>query len=316
VKGGRGNIIRLKLKYLSLILAVFLCAAAPGKINPSKGPGNRKADYGEVQSLIRKSLNREIANENPGEIELFFLGVALYGKQDVFMRETLYAQEIFEERYAEAYGGSRASHSLSLINNKKTSKRHLFANKDNLSEILSFLGEKMGDEDILFIYFTSHGSRDHKLSLILPSQFRSGLDSKEIRSMLDDADIPWRVLVVSACFSGGFIPELEAPNSIVATAADADHSSFGCTDTRNFTYYGEALFKRQMKEGMDLVDALNGIPPIIIEMEAEQGYEHSNPQLSIGEDFLKHWEKYKADLAARLEERTQVSTKPKPKKRW
>ena len=304
------------MKYLSLILAIFLCAAAPGKINPSKGPGNRKADYGQVQSLIRESLNREIADENPGEIELFFLGVALYGKQDVFMRETLYAQEIFEDKNLKMYGRTKSSHSLSLINNKKTARRHLFASKENLTEVISFLGEKMGEEDILFIYFTSHGSRDHKLSLILPSYLRGGLNSEEIRTMLDNADIPWRILVVSACFSGGFIPNLESPKTIVASAADADHSSFGCTDTRNFTYYGEALFKRQMKEGMDVVDALNGIPPIIIEMEAKQGYEHSNPQLSIGEDFLEHWEKYKQDLMRRLEETPQESSKPKPKKRW
>ena len=53
--------------------------------------------------------------------------------------------------------------------------------KENIAEILKFLGKKMGQDDILFIYFTSHGSRSHKLSMTLPRQFRNNLDSEEIR---------------------------------------------------------------------------------------------------------------------------------------
>ena len=299
-----------------MLLAFFLCAAAPSKVNPSRGPSQARKDYSAVQSLVRKSLNSEIASENPGEIDLFFLGVALYGDQDVFMRETLYAHNLFEDRYHDLYGSGKKSFGLSLVNNIKTANRYLFATKENIAEILKLLGKKMGEEDILFIYFTSHGSRSHKLSMTLPKQFRNNLDSKEIRTMLDDADIPWRMLIVSACFSGGFIPGLESPKTLVATAADPNHSSFGCTDTRNFTYYGEALFKRQLNEGTGLLDSLYRMPPIIKVMEDEQGYKNSNPQMVIGDDFLEHWQKYQDDLRERLTYRKEERPKRPPKRGW
>ena len=87
-------------------------------------------------------MNSEIANENPGEIDLFFLGVALYGDQDVFMRETLYAHNLFEDRYHDLYGFGKKSFGLSLVNNVKTANRYLFASKENIAEILKFLGKK------------------------------------------------------------------------------------------------------------------------------------------------------------------------------
>jgi len=46
--------------------------------------------------------------------------------------------------------------------------------------------------------------------------------------MLVDSNIKWKVLVVSACYSGGFVEPLKDANTVVITAADDKSSSFGC----------------------------------------------------------------------------------------
>ena len=62
--------------------------------------------------------------------------------------------------------------------------------------------------------------------------------------ILDESHIRWRVIIVSACYSGIFIPVLKNDSTLIMTAADSRHSSFGCDDTRDLTYFGEALLQR------------------------------------------------------------------------
>ena len=50
------------------------------------------------------------------------------------------------------------------------------------------------------------------------------------------------VIVISACYSGGFIDALKDERTLVMTAARADRTSFGCSDDSDFTYFGRALF--------------------------------------------------------------------------
>ena len=65
------------------------------------------------------------------------------------------------------------------------------------------------DDDVLFLYLTSHGSEDHRFALeFWPLRLRD-LDPPTLRQMLDAAGIRWRIIVVSACYSGGFIEPLK-----------------------------------------------------------------------------------------------------------
>lgn len=51
------------------------------------------------------------------------------------------------------------------------------------------------------------------------------------------------VVVVSACFSGVFIPALAAPNRLVMTAARPDRTSFGCTEDDKYPYFDACLLQ-------------------------------------------------------------------------
>ena len=90
---------------------------------------------------------------------------------------------------------------------------------------------------------TAHGDREHRLSASQPPLALASLTPTALARMLQDCGVKWRVIVVSACYAGGFIEPLRDDNTIVITAAAADRTSFGCEPGRDFTYFGEAYFR-------------------------------------------------------------------------
>src|SRR3546814_1766943 len=84
------------------------------------------------------------------------------------------------------------------------------------------------DEDLLLLYLTMHGTEDHELAVTFPPLLEEWITPPQLRAALDDAGIRNRVVVISACFSGGFIPDLRDARTLVITAARADRASFGC----------------------------------------------------------------------------------------
>lgn len=217
---------------------------------------------------------------NPDKTDLYFVSFAGDAKQDVFMREALYTQRLFDDSY------DTEGRSVALVNNQKTTAKNLVASNENLERTLKVMGRKMDEDDVLYLYLTSHGSRDHQLSIDFPPHTVKDFGAFEIRRMLDEAGIKWRVVVVSACFSGGFVEPLKSPYTVIATAADANQASFGCSDDRNFTYFGEAIFERQMARGVGIIPALDGARDIVLSMEKSGGFEPSNPQLWWGNSVL------------------------------
>ena len=51
-------------------------------------------------------------------------------------------------------------------------------------------------------------------------------------------------------------PGEEGP-AIVMTAADAEHTSFGCAPERDWTYFGDAFFHHSLHPGSDFESAFN-----------------------------------------------------------
>ena len=138
------------------------------------------------------------------------------------------------------------------------------------------------NEDVLFLYLTSHGSREHELSVSFWPLALNDITPEKLRTMLDDAGIKWRVIVVSACYSGGFIKALENDNTLIATASAADKTSFGCSNDAEFTYFGEALFKNQLAHQHSFITAFQNAQTEISKREQAEKIEASQPQLSIG----------------------------------
>jgi len=223
--------------------------------------------------LIEKEL-AAIEPGRPGVPELYFVGFAPDGSQDVFVREMRYVRDLFQARYA------TRGRSTMLASGETTLSEHPLATATNLRRVLERIGAAMNDhEDVLFLFVSAHGDRDHQLSA-----WQRGLDPQllnptALARMLNDAGIRSRVVVVSACYSGGFIEPLRDEDSMIITAASADRTSFGCEHGSDFTYFGRAFFREGLGGTRSFAQAFTLAKEAVTRQETEEGKEPSQPQL-------------------------------------
>ena len=228
-----------------------------------------------------KVLERELAAVKPGRrgvIDIYFIGIGGYADQDVFMKEINAVSRLFQERFAT--GGK----TIRLVNNRKTLDSSPVASVTSLRASLMRVGEVMDkDEDLLFLFLTSHGSQTHRFSLDLwPLQLQE-LEPVKLRALLDESGIRNRVIIVSACYSGGFVNSLKDENTLVISASAVDKNSFGCSNEAEWTYFGKAYFDEALRKTHSFVDAFESAKPVIAEWEKKEGYIASEPQMALGE---------------------------------
>lgn len=234
------------------------------------------------QNDLVRQATESLLPERAGVIDLFFLGVAGYADEDVFMNEVKLAKQLFDAKF------DTKDRSLMLINNSKTVEALPLANAHNLESAVIAIAETMDlEEDIFFLMLSSHGSKDHKLTIDYYPLEMNDIDPVEIKRTLDNAGIKWRVIVVSACYSGGFIEPLIDENTLIMTASDKDNNSFGCGHDGDYTYFGEALFGKSLNEERDFSTAFYGARKDIEAREIEESLEASMPQIRIGRNIEK-----------------------------
>lgn len=232
------------------------------------------------QSKLLENLSDDLVEGKQGQTDLFFIGFAGDADEDVFMNEALAAQNIVK-KYFDAYGRS-----MTLINNNETLENVPLANGHNLKYSISKAAELMNkEEDILLLFLTSHGSEDHYLSANLPPFKLNNINASNIKQALDDAGIKWRIIIISACYSGGFIEPLAGPSTLLITAASADRNSFGCGHDGKYTYFGDAYFEKGLKQTKSFVKAFDQASKIISTKEKEDGFKNSDPQISVGTEI-------------------------------
>lgn len=238
---------------------------------------NREETFYLQPTLLARELDAVEASKQDG-ISLYYVGAAGYADQDVFMKEVQYVGALFKRRFG------TAGHSVMLINNAKTLNTRPIASVTSLGLSLKRIGAMMDrNKDILFLYLTSHGSKEHKFSLDFgPMQFKD-LNPKELRKLLDESGIKRRIVVVSACYSGGFIDALKDENSLVITSAAADKTSFGCSNDADFTYFGKAFFDEALRNTDSFIDAFDLAKPMIAAREKKDDFEPSDPRIFVGD---------------------------------
>ncbi len=226
--------------------------------------------------LIERAL-AAIAPGRSGRHELYFVGFAPDASEEVFLHEMRFVRDEFDERFG------TAGHSIALVSSQDALEEFPIASGTNLSRALARVGEQMNaDEDTLFLFLSAHGYQDHRLSAVQPPLELSPLTPTALGRMLQDSGIKWRVIVVSACYSGGFIEPLRDDNTIVITASSAERSSFGCESGRDFTYFGEAYFRDALARTTSFTKAFELARSIVAEREAKEKLEPSLPQMWVG----------------------------------
>jgi len=247
--------------------------------------GKRLPDPLEVGLLRQGQLLSEALDAVPTSTpaaELYSLTVAGDGQQSVFLREVKYVDALLAERFA-AYG------QISLVNHRDHLADRPLATRENLSRAIRTLSERSGEEDLIFVYLTSHGSADHQLALAQPRLELEDLPADELATLMEPLAERNKIIVISACYSGGFIEPLKSPHTLVIAAARADRVSFGCSEESDFTYFGRALFDEALQQTRDIVEAFTLAQARVAEREQADHYQASEPQIWAPEQVVEHW---------------------------
>jgi hypothetical protein len=220
-----------------------------------------------------------LAPQRPGHPDLFVLGLAGDGTEDVFRNEVLHLRELAARRL-DADGRV-----LLLANHPDQAPQRPLprASLANLRTALAGIGAAMDrDQDLLLLYLTTHGTEDHELLLRRDGAEDDLLDAGEIRQALDEAGIRHRVVAISACYSGGLIRGLEDPDTLLLTAARHDRTSFGCGNDSVATFFGRAWLVDGLNGSTDFEAAFNQARLSIAGREQAEALRPSRPQKARG----------------------------------
>jgi hypothetical protein len=209
--------------------------------------------------------------------EVYFVGGAGWSDQTVFLSEVHSARNAFERRY------DVDGHALVLANDPAADEDEAELTETTLRAALGAVANEMNrEDDVLFLYLTSHGSQQG-LALGYASGMHATLAPRVLRTMLDDAGIRWRVVVVQGCESGVFLDALASETTVVATAASSDRPSYGCADGNDFTDFGRAFIADRFAASRTFITALEGAAD---DMRTRDEWEHreaSQPSVRVGD---------------------------------
>jgi hypothetical protein len=240
---------------------------------------------------------RALAPQRPGVVDAYVVSIAL-DSDPVFGREARVAGDVLRRRYGAlgrtiVLAGSDGSAPSALPRGSPAT----------LAIALARIAELMDkQEDVLVVYTTSHGAPfglyyndgDNGYGAVSPNRMAAMLDQLGLRN---------RLLILSACYSGVFVPRLRSDSSVIVTAASSDRSSFGCLAENDWTFFGDAMINHALRKAQPLGAAFAEANGLVAGWEAQLQVEPSRPQIFMGAGVARWLEP--------LERRTpQTATQP------
>lgn len=226
------------------------------------------------ESLLGSALNA-LKQQRPGTVDAYVISVAL-DSDPVFAREAREAARVLSRRYgAEGRTLTLAGPDGETDDLPQGSIRALTLALARMAAVMD------RDEDVLVLYSTSHGLPaglayhygDTGYGILSPARFKS---------ILDELQIEQRLLILSACYSGVFVPALASDNTAILTASTDNRTSFGCSPENDWTFFGDALINRALRKPQSIEAASREANLAIAGWEAMARVPASLPQISIG----------------------------------
>lgn len=236
---------------------------------------SRSAKY---ELAEHRRMSAALARLVPGRkavVDAFVLSVGL-DSDPVFGREAREAGRVLTRRYA------ATGHSVVLAGSDGSGPSALpMGSPGNVAVALARIAELMGPEDVLILYTTSHGAPfgvvyndgDAGFGMLSPAK---------LAALLGELSITNRLLLISACYSGVFVPTLVTDATAIITAASATQTSFGCKADNDWTFFGDALINRALRKPQGLAMAMAEAVNTIAAWEAAERLTPSDPQSYFG----------------------------------
>lgn len=214
--------------------------------------------------------------QRAGAVDAYVVAVAL-DSDPVFGREAREAGRVLSRRYG------AAGHLAVLAGDDGRAGNTLaMGSPANLAAVLARVAELIDPkQDVLVLYTTSHGA---PFGIVYDDgdQGFGAISPTRLWTMLSQLGIRNRLLLISACFSGTFVPMLASDTTAIVTASAADRTSFGCQADSDWTFFGDALVNHALRQPRPLAAAATEAVGLIGGWERQGGLTPSQPQVSIG----------------------------------
>ena len=227
----------------------------------------------------QRKLDKSLAGLGPqkaGTVDAYVVVVGL-DSDPIFGREAREAGKVLARRY------DAAGHTIVLAGTDGSGPSALpNGSPRNLAIALARVAELMDKrQDVLILYTAGHGAKvglayhdgDDGFGIISPARMARVFDELGIRN---------RLLILSACFSGIFVPTLSSDTTALFTAASADRTSFGCQSDKDWTFYGDAMINNALRQPVPLAKAGEDARALIVKWEAMGNITPSQPQVAMG----------------------------------
>lgn len=239
-----------------------------------------KSDDSELMlnenGIVLQDVIKKLEAGTVGEIDYFSLFIAGDGTQQVFEKEVETISQYFDKE-----------RSLLLVNQQEYDGKYPLATTLTIDTALNAIKQKMNPEDVLFLYMTSHGSKEGAFSIKKRPFQLNNIYHKTLADSLEQLSIDNKIIFISSCYSGTYIPELKDETTTVITAASATTTSFGCSNTSEITWFAKAFFSELPNDTVDLKEQFAKAVEKVKVWEEEKDYEFSNPQIWMGKKAPK-----------------------------
>lgn len=253
-------------------------------------PADPEIIYPQQAALLDQQV-QDLTPQTPGQVDLYAVLGAGTPTQEVFQREITEMSSILATRF------NAEGQILMLGSTTAAPTARPLMNRTNLAAGLQALAARMDvEEDIALIFLTSHGGPE-QFSTRFPGLTWNDLTSTELAQALDDSGIRNAVVIIAACYSGSFVDDLEDPHRLILTAAAADRTSFGCSDSNTFSDWSAGLFDALNASDGDFRNAGVTAQTTAAAAEEAAGLRPSLPQISEGTEIGAALDRLVAELS-------------------
>lgn len=284
--------LRKRLKAMALALTMLATNSATGQqvFNEREAAQsgwsmeqNRSAIWHLAQHQRLATALDTLQPNRPGVVDVYVVSIGL-DSDPVFGREASEAAKVISRRYG-AVG--RTIFLTAGADDKSVGTPQ--GSPPNLAITLAAVAGKMNlKEDVLILFATTHGDPVAGLAYRDGTNGVGMIAPKRMEVLLDGLGFERRMILLSACYAGVFIPNLTTENSIIVTAASSKRSSFGCAPGNDWTFFGDALINNALRKNQSFEKATDEAVALISKWETDLKLVPSRPQVFVG-DKAKIW---------------------------
>lgn len=239
---------------------------------------NRSAAWHLAQHKRLANAIAALQPQRPGTVDAYLVSIGL-DSDPVFGREAGEAAKVLGRRY----GATGRTIFLAAGADEQASGTPQ-GSPPNLATALAAVAAKMNlKEDVLILFATTHGDPNSGLAYRDGNKGIGMIAPLRLANLLDDLGFQRRMILISACYSGIFLPLLTNENSIIVTAAASNRTSFGCAPGNDWTFFGDALINNGLRKPQPFDMATEEAVGLITQWESSKQLLASRPQTFVGD---------------------------------